>query len=472
MVFVRIAITAILLAGLAVVTALSITTLPFYDFHTQGDTLVLFTCALWVLFAAAYYFLRRVPLRAAVVLIVVGSVGVGGAALAGPPNMSTDSARYAWDGIVQNAGISPYTYAPTSSHLRDLRPDWLFPAPLVDRATGTASCTGSRILTSHEPGTKVVVCTAINRATAPTIYPPSSELLFAGIRFLVGPNAEYWPMQLVGLLMSLGVLAILLVVLRRRGLDPRWAALWGWCPLVANEAVTNSHVDTLGALLLLASAVLVSSGRRWSGGLALGASIAAKLIPAIGAPALLRRQPWKILLASVGIFLLLYVPYIFTSGIKVLGYLPKYLTEEGYNDGKRFALLTPLFRETTTVVVVVLLVVIAILVWRKSDPASPWMGEVVMIGSTLLILSPRYPWYALLLVPMIAMTGRWEWLAIPLALAARTLEPYIAVTRIGEFVALVIVIFATIARSGPGWGDRLIRELRHPLSAPAWQKPE
>jgi alpha-1,2-mannosyltransferase len=457
---VRTLITAILLGVLAVGTGLSITTLPFYDSHTGGPALVLFTAGLWLVFALAYLVLRKVPLKTAVILIVVGAVAIGGAAMAGPPNTSTDSARYAWDGIVQDAGISPYAYGATSPHLASIRPEWLFPS----------SCDGSRIQTSHEPGTDVVVCTALNRGTAHTIYPPSSELLFAGIRLVVGPNAQYWPMQLAGLLMSLGILAMLLIGLRRRGLDPRWAALWGWCPLVATEAITNSHVDTLGALFLLAATLLASSGKPWRSGIALGVSIAAKLIPVIGAPALLRRQPWKIVIASVATFLVLYIPYILASGVKVLGHLPKYLNEEGFDNGSRFALITFFIHGTPAIVIAaVLLVVLAVLVWRKTNPASPWLGQVAMIGVTLLIVSPRYPWYGLLLVPMIAMTGRWEWLAVPLAITARMLVPHIALLRVGETVAVLLIVGMTLHRAGPGVWRRLVGELRHPLRAFGWE---
>ena len=464
---VRTALTAIVVSAIAAVTTISIVTLPYYSFSAGNPALILYTVLLWALFFCAFRLLRRVPLKAAVILVILGSVGIGGAAMSGPPNTSTDSARYAWDGIVQDAGISPYTYAPTSPHLADLRPDWLFPDP-VTAADGSQRCEGPRIQTSHEPHSKVLVCTALNRGSYPTIYPPSSELLFAGIRVLTGPTPQYWPMQLVGLLLSLVILVMLLFGLRRRGLDPRWAALWGWCPLVATEGITNSHVDTLGALLLLAATLLVTGGKTWRGGVALGAAIAAKLIPVIGAPALLRRQPWKVVVASVGIFLVLYVPYILASGIKVLGYLPRYLGEEGYDDGSRFALLTTVVHgDVAIIVAAVLLLILAVLVWRKTDPLNPWYGQVVMIGMTLLIVSPRYPWYALLLVPMIAMSGRWEWMVVPLALTARGLDPHLAVLRWAELVAVIIIIAVSIVRSGQGWQGRALRELRHPFSAPA-----
>ncbi|HEY4267929.1 MAG TPA: glycosyltransferase 87 family protein [Galbitalea sp.] len=467
----RTILTAIVVAAMSALTVASIVTLPFYSFATGDPALILYTAGLWALFFVGFWLLRRVPVKAAVILIVVGSVAIGGAALTGPPNTSTDSARYAWDGIVQDAGISPYKYVPTSPHLANLRPDWLFPAPTI-AADGSARCEGSRIQTSHEPHTSTVVCTALNRGSYPTIYPPSSELLFAGIRIITGPDAQYWPMQVIGLLLSLGILVMLLFALRRRGLDPRWAALWGWCPLVATEAITNSHVDTLGALLLLAATLLVSSGKPWRGGLALGAAIAAKLIPVIGAPALLRRQPWKIVLASVGAFLVLYVPYLVASGPRVLGYLPRYLGEEGFDDGSRFALITPIAAGKAAIVVaLVILLIVAVLVWRKTDPVNPWLGQVVMIGVTLLVVSPRYPWYALLLVPMIAMSGRWEWLVVPLALTARGLDPHVSVLRSAEVIALIVIIIVSIVRSGPGWHRRALRELAHPLSASAAKSP-
>lgn len=470
------ALTVLLMAAL---TAIALISVPFYDFTTQGPVLVLFTGALWVLFALAIVLLRKVPVRAAVALILLGGVALGGAGMVGAPNTSTDPARYAWDGIVQNAGFSPYAYAPTSAALEKLRPDWLFTAPTVT-ADGSITCPGVRfhrysVPNTHDrtaDGSDQQICTAINRAQGKTIYPPTSEIMFAAVRFVVGPAAAYWPLQLVGLLLSTAISALLVLGLRARRRDLRWAALWAWCPLVVSQAVTNSHVDALGAVLLLAASLLVGANRRWLGGIALGASIAAKLIPVIGAPALLRRHPWKVIIASIATFLLLYLPYVLASGVKVLGYLPTYLSEEGYENGSRFALITPFIRGTGAIVVaVVLLVVLGVVVWRKTDPERPWIGQCAMIGGTFLIVSPSYPWYLLLLVPMIAMTGRWEWLAIPLAFMVHSLEPYTAVARWGELIALIVVVIGSLLRSGPGVFGRLLSEARHPWSDLASPRP-
>ncbi|TXN31048.1 glycosyltransferase family 87 protein [Lacisediminihabitans profunda] len=450
----RIAIVSLLLAAMAAITAVSVAALGYFD---SGRPLALLatTTALWVLFAAAVVLLRRVPTRAAVALVIAGSVLLGGAALAGPPNTSTDSARYAWDGIVQNAGISPYRYVPVDEALADLRPDWLFPAA-VENADGSHRCTQPRTqLTSSLPSHEVF-CTALNRPTVPTIYPPTSELFFAAVRFVTGPGAEYWPLQLTGLLMSVGITLLLIAAMRRRGIDPRWAALWAWSPLVATEAVTNSHIDVLGALLVVVATLAAARGLRFRGGIALGAAIAAKLIPMIAAPALLRRQPWKVATAAIVTFALLYLPYLATTGIAVLGYLPGYLSEEGYNSGSRFTLVT-LFVPTAAALAVaaLLLAVTAVLVWWKTDPERPWLGQVVMIGTTLLIVSPRYPWYALLLVPFIALSGRWEWSAVPLALTVRLLIPSHAVSQVAISVAIVVIVAMALWRTGPDGRARL-----------------
>lgn len=436
--------TALLVVAAAAVIAWSTAALTLFR-DGEGPLLLVAVAASWLLFAVALITLRRVPDRSVALLVIAGSVVIGAAGLAGPPNTSTDSARYAWDGLVTTSGVSPYDHVPADDALEDLRPEWLFPTPEVD-AEGEASCSGLRIAETTTTGGEPL-CTALNRPQVPTIYPPVAELYFAGVRAVVGPDAEYWPLQATGLLISLGVTLMLLGALRRRGLDPRWAALWGWCPLVATEAVNNSHVDLLGAALALAATLLVASGRRIAGGAALGAAIAAKLMPVIVAPPLLRRKPLAIVLSSVGVFALVYLPYVLASGPEVLGYLPGYLSEEGYSDGSRFALLTLVLPPAiATPVAAVLLAVIAGLAIWKADPDRPWMMQVVLIGSILLIVSPRYPWYGLLLLPFIALSGRAEWLVVPFALLVRQMLPSLTTIRIAVAVAAVVVVVVWLRR--------------------------
>lgn len=436
----------IVVAALAVVTGIGATS-GFIEPSKSVKFRVLLA-VLWLLFAAGFLLLRTAPVRKAVVVIVAASLAIGGAAMLGTPTTSTDSARYAWDGIVQNAGISPYTYAADDAALAPLRPEWLFPTP-IEGADGSLSCPRdfseppSHLLTDTS-GTKI--CSVINRTGVHTIYPPTSELLFVLMRTPVPASAAYWPMQLVGLLMSVGITLLLLVGLRRWGLDPRWAALWALCPMVANDGITNAHVDQLGALLALAGVFAVAAGARWRGGILLGAAIAAKLIPALTVPAVLRHQPAKVTVAAVATFAVLYVPYVATTGLGVIGFLPGYLTEEGYSDGSRFTLLFFLPGPVALVVAAVLLLALAAVVIRLSDPSRPWLGQVLMIGGTLILVSPRYSWYGLLLIPFVAMSGRWEWMLVPLALAIHKLYAPPGALRVSLLITIAVIVAVSILR--------------------------
>ncbi|MEF2976653.1 glycosyltransferase 87 family protein [Subtercola sp. YIM 133946] len=460
--------TAVVLAVMAVLTIMSVSALGFFDPADAGG-IVWFTVALWSLFIVAVLALKRVPARAAIVLIVAGSAVLGAAALAGPPNTSSDSARYAFDGIVQNNGVSPYTSVPADDALAPFREPWLFPAAVND-SDGHPQCAESgRVARTVSLPSFEVICTTINRPQVHTIYPPGAELYFAGVRFTVPATAEYWPFQLAGALVSLGVTVTLVLTLRRRRKNVRWAALWAFSPFVATEAVTNSHVDALAALLLLLATLFVARGavgdrmpgpnppaapgagaaalsrvstaRTIAGGVLLGLAIAVKLVPVIGAPALLRRHPFQVAVPAVLTFAALYVPYVVATGIAVIGFLPGYLAEEGYDDGSRFALLSLVAPGPAAIVLAgILLLVTAVLVWRRTDPAEPWMGQVVMIGTTLLVVTPHYSWYALLLVPFVALSGRWEWLAVPAALTAQLLVPTLAVARVSFGLAVLMVL--------------------------------
>jgi hypothetical protein len=452
----RIALIGILLALAAGITAFSTANYALFD-RADAPLLATATAAAWLAVAAAFLLLRAVRTRAAVVLVIAGSLAIGGAALVGPPNLSTDSARYAWDGIVQNAGISPYAHPPTASALDEFRPAWLYPAP-VTGSNGSQECVGLRIeKTATTPGGELL-CTALNRPRVPTIYPPVAEFWFAAVRFFVPIGAEYWPMQLAGGLLSLAITGMLLLAMRARRMDPRWAAFWGWSPFVAAEAVNNSHVDALGVVFMLAATLIAAPavGRRLAlgprakpllVGVGIGLAAAVKFVPAIGAPPLLRRAPLRVIAAAAVTFAVVYIPYVLATGWSVLGYLPGYLSEEGYDSGERFALISLVVHGPATTVVAAGLLVAAIAVaWWRADPEHPWIAQTALIGTALLIVSPSYAWYALVLIPFIALSRRWEWLAVPLALGARTFFPSLWLTRTAVATAAILVILAAILR--------------------------
>ncbi|MGV9247824.1 glycosyltransferase family 87 protein [Streptomyces sp. NPDC003710] len=401
-------VTAALLAALTIVVA---ETVRAGDNQSDSGRLLARYAVAWVLFAAAVWAVRKAPARAATGLVLAGAAAVALAALAAPPRTSNDMYRYAWDGRVQAAGISPYAHPPAAPELARLRDDWLFPT--------RGSC--------HEWGltrTDSGLCVRINRPTVPTIYPPVAEVWFFTVHVLSPPDSRHKPLQVGGAVLAIGTTLALLFVLRRRGdpaRAPARAALWGWCPAVPFEAVNNAHVDTLGVLLTVLALGTAGAGARR--GALLGAATAVKLLPVLALPGALsgRRNPARVvrvvsaLLAAVA---LAYLPYVVASGTGVLGYLPGYLQEEGYEPGHvhRFALLRLLLPDAAAgAAVIVLLTLTALYVWWRGDPARPWRGALLLTGTALLLVSPSYPWYSLLVVGLVALDGRWEWLTVTAA---------------------------------------------------------
>ncbi|WP_285726455.1 glycosyltransferase family 87 protein [Psychromicrobium xiongbiense] len=404
--------------------------LPGLNRRSTGADAVLLGGVLlsWLLFALAALqarrVFRRVPRRAAAGIVLLGSLILGLAAASAPPAGSNDSARYAWDGIVQKAGMSPYRYVPLDPTLDPLRPAWLFEPqhrapqpgePQTGDSSPSASCPAADFPTGAE--VQQGLCTAINRSMVPTIYPPVAELYFLLVRAPLPASVGFVAFQLAGLLLSLLVTAGLLW---QRGVPVERAAWWGWSPLVVWEGVNNAHVDLLGAALLLLAVLWLARGRVTASALAFGAAVATKLIPVLAAVGLLYRKPRRFVLLSLATFTVAYLPYLLLSGTAILGYLPGYLSEEGYDAGHptaRFALLSLMFPQQTAVLIGGAIVVLAgIWAWRRVDPAHPWNTQVTYLAVVLLVVSPSYPWYGLLVLPFVLLSGRWEYLAVPVAL--------------------------------------------------------
>ncbi|MFF7211895.1 glycosyltransferase 87 family protein [Streptomyces sp. NPDC008238] len=438
---------AVLLAAL---TAVVVGTLRVGDSRSDPGLILAGYAVAWTLFAASAWAVRKVPARAATALVLAGAAAVALAGLAAPPRTSTDMYRYAWDGRVQAAGVSPYARPPAARELAGLRDDWLFPT--------TGSCRGWG-LTRTDSGS----CTRINRPDVPTVYPPVAEGWFAAVHLLSPSGSRHKPLQAGGAVLAFTTTVALLAVLRRRG-DPRrapaLAALWAWCPAVPFEAVNNAHIDALGVLLTVLALGTAGAGARR--GALLGAAVAVKVLPLLTLPGALsgERGPARILrtvTATVAVVAFAYLPYVAGSGAGVLGYLPGYLREEGYEPGDvhRFALLRLLLPDSAAgVVVLVLLALLALQVWWRGDPARPWRGALALTGTALLLVSPNYPWYSLLVVGLVALDGRWEWLSVTLAgtllYLGGGLLPGIPLQTCAYGAAAVCIVAGAWLRAAPG----------------------
>ena len=362
----------------------------------------------WLAFLAAAWLLRKVPRRTAVALILLGGIALQAVAVSAPPKYSTDSYRYIWDGRVQAAGIDPYQYVPTATQLTGLRNDFLF-------YPGAQYCFGS-----HPAAELTAGCTRINRPTVPTIYPPVAEAYFLAVYYLHPADDSSVPIQAAAAAVAVLVTVLLLIGLGRLGRDVRMAALWAWCPTVILEAGNSAHVDVVAVALtaaaILALATARTTRRTVAGGILLGLAIATKMTPVLTVPALLRRRWVTVAISAASAFVAVYVPHVLLVGAKVIGFLPGYLQQENYTSGHRYGIIGLfVIGPLASVVAVLVLAAIAVAVLQFSDPDRPWQGALYMTAGALAVTTPHYQWYALLLVMLVALDGRPEWLAFAAA---------------------------------------------------------
>lgn len=172
-----------------------------------------------------------------------------------------------------------------------------------------------------------------------------------------------------------------------------------------------------------------------------------KLVPLVLVPALLARGRWRTSLTAVTGLALSYVPHLVAVGSLVVGFLPLYLQEEGYDSGRRFALflfLPEAWRAAAAVVTAGSIAVVALFRSRHEPVLTTlcWL-----YGSSLLIASSIYAWYALPFVVIVLMTGRLEWLSVWVAMyVAFVFDREIAVQAGAYWAALMTVVGISLYR--------------------------
>lgn len=286
-----------------------------------------------------------------------------------PPYLSSDVYRYVWDGRVQSAGINPYRYIPADPALEKLRDPEIFPE--------------------------------INRArTAVTIYPPVAELIFLAVT-RVSASVTAMKAAMVGF--EIVTFVLLVRLLAASGLPTGRVAVYAWHPLALWEFAGNGHIDA--ALIAVVAAALWAARHRRAGlaGLLLAGAALTKFYPAVLAPALYRRWGWKMPAVFAAAITLAYLPYL-GVGWQVLGFLPAYAGEEGFDAGGTGFLLLALLRELPpfaqvsgrayAVAAAAFLVALgAAMSFARDTRHSPFAAAAVLATVFMVVVSPHYPWY-------------------------------------------------------------------------------
>jgi alpha-1,6-mannosyltransferase len=312
-------------------------------------------------------------------IFILGLAAIMRALFLFAPPHSTDIYRYVWDGRVQADGINPYRYIPEDpalAHLRD--DDHIYP---------------------H-----------INRRNyAPTIYPPTAQIVFAAMGHI---SQTVTAMKAAMLAFEALSIWAILKLLRARSLPPAYIALYAWHPLALWEVAGSGHVDMIGVALLLVALLAAERGNRIAAGMALGAGFLAKYFPLALAPAIWRRRDWQLPVGFAAAVLVLYLPYLGAGG-KIFGFLGGYAAEGGLRTGDGFlgaALLKqaglgswsmPIFLAASAA----MLGGLALLAIARKTPERPDLQAAGTIATALMILlSPPHGWYFLWLIPFLCFT--------------------------------------------------------------------
>jgi hypothetical protein len=210
--------------------------------------------------------------------------------------------------------------------------------------------------------------------------------------------------------------ALIMLLLRRMNRPVTRVTAYLWHPLPLWEIANSGHVDALMVALMLLGLWIALTGHVLRGAVLI---TFAALVKPIAAPVLAGIwRPWdlKMPLVVIAAVALCYLPYL-SVGWDVLGFLTKgYLTEEGISAGNDLWLLS-LWRlvfgeHKGDVVAYVVLAALVLLfkvlsVARRSHHtiASSLADINTLLLVALLLLSPNYPWYFLVITPFAALCG-------------------------------------------------------------------
>ncbi|HEX9418551.1 MAG TPA: hypothetical protein VGA81_05835 [Methylomirabilota bacterium] len=373
--------------------------------------------AAFICYAAGIWQLAARPGPRAALVIAVVAVAARLVLAPASPTLSTDVYRYVWDARVAQAGISPYLYAPWAKELEPLRDGEVF--------------------------------ARLNHPTWRTIYPPGAQAFFQAV-YRLRPDSVLAMKAALGVAELLGLAAVM-GLLRASGRPVSQVVIYAWNPLVLLEVWGMGHLEGLLVPLVAGAAWMALRSRYAVAGALLGCGTLVKIYPA----ALLFLLPVAAWPAFLFVVLLGYAPALI-AGSPVLGSLPRYVAEEYFNPGiVRSVLDAP----ALTMVAAALWLALTSLTRRD----SPLSARAVPLIGGLVLLSPNiFPWYAVWLVPFLAVAPSVSWIAftgsVMFAYAFFLQQPWAVPgwARAVEFAPLVLGALYWLAGRRPvlRWQDR------------------
>jgi alpha-1,6-mannosyltransferase len=280
-----------------------------------------------------------------------------------PAGIDDDVHRYVWDGRLQRLGYNPYIVVPSDPAAKGL----------------------------HTPETRT-----LNNPDLPSPYPAGAQLFFRAVTAI---QESTFALKLALVVCEFAIVFVLLDVLRYNRQGAHLVLAYAWSPLLAIEVAGSGHVDIVGALLLLVSAVAL--GRRWraTAAVAFGLAVAVKLLPIVLLPLYWKRVRIRDAALAAAVVGLLYVPFLHHGRIPI-GSLGTYVQNWRFN-GPVFAMLDRVAPPQLLAGVAVF-VGLATAIWLRSA-APEWSPDIFAwpMAASLLCAPAVFPWYLLWLLPFL-----------------------------------------------------------------------
>ncbi len=279
-----------------------------------------------------------------------------------PSGADDDIHRYVWDGRLQRLGYNPYLVVPSDPAVKGL----------------------------HTPETR-----NLNNPDLPSPYPAGAQLFFRAVTAI---QESTFALKIAFVVCELAIILVLLDLLRRKQ-AAHLVLAFAWNPLLAVEVAGSGHIDIVGALLLLVSAVALVRRRRATAAVGLGLAIAVKLLPVVLVPLYWKRVRIRDAALAAAVVGLLYVPFL-NHGRIPIGSLGTYVQSFRFNG--------PVFAALHRVAPPQLLAGLAVLVglvtatWLRSA-APEWSPDLFAwpMAASLLCAPVVFPWYLLWLLPFL-----------------------------------------------------------------------
>ncbi|MCB1512897.1 MAG: DUF2029 domain-containing protein [Hyphomicrobiaceae bacterium] len=326
--------------------------------------------------AGIWWVLKRPASRRDLLLILAIAVVLRAIAFPAPQSLTDDAYRYVWDGRIQWHGFNPFLWVPAAPELKHLRDAAIYPNIYL-------------------------------KEVAVTIYPPVAEMLFMLANAI---SDSIWGLKVVFAVCEVLTVWALLRWLDADNLPRERVLIYAWHPLPLWEFIGQAHIDVAAASFAVLAVLMAVRGRQGVAGGVLAVAALTKYFPVVLIPALWRRWDWRAPTAFAVVAVVLYLPYAWHAGPRVLGFFGNLMDREGYVAGYGFHVVW-LLRDfnladppgwlyvATALVILAGLAMVAF--WRRGREEIRPEYLVMLAFAFIWLTSPHHVWYFGWVIPLL-----------------------------------------------------------------------